>query len=327
MLLVMQYAMVLIVLLTLACSKREPASEEAGVTTPETETRTEGEGEGKAPPTPEAAPPKADLPPAEPPKIELRSAGKPPLKEVRWRFQEGAKEVLKMTMAQVIQMKGGGWDNRYVPIGIAQTIDFENKAVSPDGIAEVAFQIREVAELKTKDANSPPIEGAKGATGTYKVDSTGVIQDLMLVAAPDSIYKGSDLDVLKGLLRLTALPVPSEPIGVGAKWTVTQVVYEHETSMNEQMAIELVKRTHSGVVLRVEIKGSGSRESAAGGQQQTISLDTKTQGLVKLSPTKVVPRSSKLEHQTLQTVKVAGVDDPAGQLNVTIDRQVTMQSK
>jgi hypothetical protein len=298
----MRYTIAVLVFITLACSKTESSSEGAAETT-------------------EAAAPTATRP-----TIELVAKGTPPLRKIRWSFQEGAKEVLVMTTAQVLQMKGGGWDNRYVPTGIAQTIDVATQAVSANGTAEVAFHIREVAELETADANSAPIEGAKGWTGTYRVDSTGVIRNLVLEPSPNAERTAEQLDALKGLIRLTVFPVPAEAIGVGAKWTVAQIVHEYETRMSEHMTIELLELDGSHIVLRVEVKGRGSKQSDLGGKPQTISLDTNNRVLAKLSSTKLVPRSSELKNHTIQTVKVAGVDGPLGRLDVTIDRTVKMQS-
>lgn len=320
----MRYAIAILVLLTLACSKKESPPEASAAA----ETKASSEAAPGLTPTPPADPAKAAPPPSlDPPTVKLVTAGKPPLQEVRWQFSEGASEVLEMTIAQTIEMKGGGWDHHYVPISIAQTIEFSNKAVSTDGTTKVGLTVREVEALETKDANSPAIEGGKGATGTYEVDSTGIIKDLVLVGAPDSIYKGSDLDMLKGLLRLTIIPVPSEAIGVGAKWTVTQSVYEHQTVIDEQLSIELVERTASEITLRVKIEGSGSRQPDVGGRQQKISLDTDTAGRIKLRLTALVPRSSELEQRTLQLVQAEGVDDAKEELKVTIDRRVTTQSK
>ncbi len=324
MLIAMRYVIVVLVLATLACSKKEPAGDSHAAV----ETEVAAEAEVRAAPAAGADPSEAQVPSLEPTTVKLINAGKPPLGKVRWQFHEGATEVLEMTTTQTIDMKGGGWDHVYVPVGIAQTIDFATTAVSTDGIADVALTIREVEELDTKGANSPAIEGGKGATATYKVDSMGVIQDLVLVGAPDSIYKATDLDVLRGLIRMTVVPFPAEAIGVGAKWTVTQGVYEFQTALTEQMAIELIDVGGPNMTLRVEIKGSGSRHVVIQeGNEQTISLDTDTKLLVKVSLKKLVPRSSKLEHKTAQTVTVIGADDPDGQLKVNIDRKVTMRSK
>jgi hypothetical protein len=178
----MRYLIVVLVFISLACSKRDSRSETA------TETEARAAAEVGAVPALEADPRKAQLTWVEPPTVELIGAGKPPLRKVRWSFQEGAKEVLVVSTKQVHQMRGGSWDDRFVPTGIVQTIDFVTNAVSAEGIAEVAFHIRDVAELETPDANSPSLLGAEGWTGTYKVDSTGVIQDLVLVPSPGSKY-------------------------------------------------------------------------------------------------------------------------------------------
>ena len=195
----MRYTIVLLVFITLACSKNAP-SEAAS------ETETPAEASDNASPAPKAEPEKAALPLTGPPTVTLLTAGKPPLQPLRWQFREGAKEVLETSINQVFEMKGGGWDHRSVPTPIAQTIDFTTKSVSADGTAEVDLFIREVTELDSQEADSPAIIGGKAATGTYKVDSTAVIQDLVLVPSAESKYK--QLAVLESLLRLTLFQSP-----------------------------------------------------------------------------------------------------------------------
>lgn len=311
----MRYTVLLIVFLTLACSKKDAPSEAA------TETETPAEASDNASPAPKAEPEKAALPLTGPPTVTLITAGKPPLQPLRWQFREGTKEVLETSINQVFEMKGGGWDHRSVPTPIAQTIDFTTKRVSADGNAEVDLFIREVTELESPEADSPAIIGGKSATGTYKVDSTAVIQDLVLVPSAESKYK--QLGVLESLLRLTLFPVPKEPIGAGAKWTVERDISQFGHQAIERMMIEALEVTDSGAVLRVEIKVHGGKP---GGPKQTVTLDTDTEVLAKLSSAKLVPLSVELENHTVETVKTAGVDGPMGQLTARTDRTVTMQS-
>lgn len=312
----MRYTIVFLVLITLGCSKQSSPSEAA------TETKGDTESSVSADPAPKAAPDKVDLPPVQPPTVTLISAGKPPLRKVRWEFREGAKEVLNTTINQTGSMRGGGWDSESVPIGIAQTIDFTTSSVSPDGSAEVALLIREVTEVQTPDADSAAVIGGEGAKGTYTVSSTGVIRNLTLVPSPDAKYK--ELGVIQSLLRLTLLPVPEEPIGAGAKWTVTQDVNQFGSPAKEVMTAELVELGDSDLVVSVGIQSKGGRAAAHG---KTVSIATDTQILTKVSPNKLVPLSSELENQVVETVKAAGVDGPMGQLTVRTHRKVKMESE
>jgi hypothetical protein len=312
----MRYAIALLVFITLACSKQESPTEGATETVGETESSAGPDSAAKA------ARDEAQEPALGPPTVTLVTAGKLPLRKIRWQFQEGAKEVLNTTINQVFEMKGSGVDTQSAPAGIKQTIEFTTKGVSATGTADVEVLIREVEELGTSESDSPAIIGGKGATGTYKVDSTGAIQSLELEAAPDAKYK--TLDVIKNLLRRTLFPFPKEPIGAGAKWTVTQALDQFGTPANEVTNAELLELDESELVVRLEIKGTGSRPGAPG---QTVTLEMDTQILARLSPSKLVPLSSELESQTVETVKAAGVDGEMGELTVRTNRTVKMQGK
>ena len=312
----MRYAVVVLPLIALACSRNEaPASETSPPTGSATsqsqpssldEDRREGSWE-------------------QAPVIQLMAVGTPPLKTFRRSFEAGSKEVLEMETRESVFMKGGGLDTQHLPLGIAQTIDVETRAVSPDGVAEVAFEVRAVDVVETSVASpGAQLMDTTGVTGTYNVNSLGVVSNLELRPAPGA-RRPEYIGALRSELRWMAPPFPEEAIGVGAKWTVSGVINERRTQMNERAEVELVEVTESGVVLRFDVESAGTREPQSSRGPQTTGLDVSVHGQASLDPNRLAPSVSTLDMKMVQRVMVVGADKPAVPLDVTSDRKISVR--
>jgi len=331
----MKYAILALALLTLACSKKESPSEAPSSDSMGTTHEAEAEGTEAAPA--EAQPEEAVLPSVEPPVVELIDAGRPPLRKVRWQFEKGSDERLKMKSAYVFQADvkgakaGPRAGQRQVLPTMLQTIDFVIQDVSADGLAEVTFEVRDDAILNTPNVTPGlHITGAKGATGTYRVDSTGVIHDFAFTPPPDANPR-ADLEYVENLLRLMVFPVPDQPIGVRAKWTVTRDVERRGIPMKEQVTLELLKLAGSQITLAFELKSNGSRQTKVGKpsaealRTEETSWDAK--GRTKSSLTKLVPRLSTLENVLVLESKLTKPEGQTEQVDMIVERRIEMRRK
>jgi len=310
----MRYTILALSLLALACSTSEAPPEAAA---PAAKTQAPAE----APPAAKRAPP----PPEGPPRIALIDAGKPPLEPIRRQVKPGAKEVLEMKIEQSIGMKGGGWDAKYEPLAIVQMIDVHSKAVAESGVAELTLEVREVKVLEKSGAKPSARQlDTTGVTGRFTLDPQGVVSGLTLSPPPDSTtVKPQYLDALRSYLRWLAPPFPEEPIGVGAKWSVTGVANENQTQMQEQVVVELLERTKSKLVLGYEIKSTGTVYHDFA-RPQSIAIESEAHAKVTLQPNELVPRSSVQQIKTVNTVTQVGVDEaPDGKLVQTMEFTVT----
>ena len=319
-------------LFALACSQKESPSETATDSPTETAETTDSDSTTAA--EEEAASPE---PPSEsaqaeagaPPTITLITAGEPPLEKMRRQFKAGTKEVFKYQDEHGVEMKGGGLNNEYHPSGVTLTIRAEIKAVAEDGTADVAV---EVMKMKKDDPDSDRREAqpmnSTGATGTYKINSQGVITDFVMSPPPGSTLQFVHFDGLKGQLRWMAPPFPEEAIGVGAKWTVDRIGYEHMSQMSEHIEVELVERTANKVALKFEVTSSGSRHHDFPENPQSIATTIDVKGRSEVNPNKLVPRSAKQETLLVQAVTLDNQEPPPeGFLKMTIDHTVKVKRK
>jgi hypothetical protein len=319
----MRYLFFALAFVALACSKADPPTEpEAPI---DTEAAPAAEAEPDAPPTPKAAP--APPAPETAPTVTLLDAGKPPLQELRRTFKKGHKETMSFAVGETVRMKGGGWDHLNTSLVLDQSIDIETVAVSEDGVANVTLEVREAKELE-KSVRKPNTKqmNTTGVTGSYKINTEGVITELTLDPPPHSRTVAKPfLDSMRSKLRWMAPPFPKEPVGVGAKWTVAAEVNEFVTRMKEEVTVELVKRTGSEIVLSFEVKSTGVKHHDWT-PPQDVAVDVETRGQAKLNPNKVLPRSSKLAQQIVQAATILGPDAPEAATQ-TLTYEVKIRSK
>jgi len=304
----MRYTVLALCLVALACSKKESPSKA-------TEDK---EFPSKA----------AELAQASSPTIELVTAGKPPLQAIRRAFEEGAKVVLERKDEHTIEMKGGSLDQRYAPSGVIQTIALETEAVSADGTAEVALRVQKSEKMVEEEdpSEARPID-ATGLIGSYRIDPQGVISGLTLTPPPSSRKSPQAFDAMKNQFRWAAPPFPEEPIGVGAKWTVTQVVDDFHTQMEERIEVELVQRTDSNVVLKFDIKGTGSRIEKFPKSTHSVRVAIDVRGQTELDPSSLFPLSSTQEVKHVSMVTITEPEPPREGTTIAIESAIDFKTK
>lgn len=326
----MKYAVFTLALLTLACTKKEAPSEappaEGEVALAEA---APAEAEPAVEDTAEAAPVETA------PVIELIDAGKPPLRTLRWEFKEGAREVLKIRSAytwdaEAKGIEGGRNPPKVVLPAIIQTIHLDVGAVSDFGVAGVDFEVREERTIEASDVPRAQlhITATKGAKGSYKVDSAGVISDFRLTPPPE-LPSGENVEHVEDLLRMTVFPLPAQPVGIGARWTVARTAKRRGMSMNEQVTLELVELADSDIAIRFELESSGTTETDIGSPQAAaVKKETHSWNAVGRTQSTLVspsPRSTKMLNVVGYTSQVERPDRELEEFNVTIERKVEMK--
>ncbi|MGB5810231.1 MAG: hypothetical protein WBG86_06855 [Polyangiales bacterium] len=323
----MRYILCSLVFVALACSKAEPPAEPEAPSTAEAAPAADAAPDA-APDSP-ATPKKAPPPPETAPSVTLLDAGKPPLQELRRTFKKGQKETMSFAVGETVSMKGGGWKILHTSLVMAQTIDLETVAVSKDGVADVKLEVRGAKEVP----DSVPEPTTKqmdptGVTGSYKINTEGVITEVDLNPPPKSLTVAKPfLTTMRTKLRWMAPPFPKEPVGIGAKWTVTVEVNEYLTRIKEEATVELVERTDSEIVLKFEVEGGGTIHHAFEKQPQDVVVEAEGSGQATLNPKNVVPSSSKLAQKLVQTATLVGADVPDGPTVQTLTYDVKIRSK
>ena len=136
------------------------------------------------------------------------------------------------------------------------------------------------------------VNSLKGASGDYVFDARGWTEAdsaPALLSPEGQITRGGmDAgDVARALSALT-VPLPNEPVGVGARWRVTRPVGSSGTMMiSTEYATEYTLRSRTGNRILVEFRASGLAADAPGAPP--------TEGKVGSTITKTTVNSDKVE--------------------------------
>jgi len=266
----------------------------------------------------------------------LIAAGEPPRRALRSELKKGSRETLEIR-SKATTTTGKGT----IPgPPIVYTITVEVKEVTADGTAQVEFTVVNVgiAETSTVPPQRLPamrrsLERAlKGKTGTYSVDSRGIVSTVELDPKP---VRDEGVEQLLGrLLYWTSVAVPEEEVGQGAKWTVQRVVEEGRFRIEEVSTVELRKLEGSRLDIALTIERTAPEQPIpvgpgvpAGSSSKLLRLQYEGIGAARWDLTKLVPRSFKVESTQEQAFVAPDPDGNPETLEVREDRVQIMTRK
>jgi hypothetical protein len=289
----MRYIPFLAVFLCFACSKSESPPSAA------TEAQPEMAAEAEQAPAP---------PSMAPPSIEIVTAGEPPRRALRWKFEKGSKETLEIRTEDTFTGEGGA----RIKAPVVYTVTVEATEAQANGTVRIAFEVAEVAfpdasaEPEAREALEKGAAPFRGQRGTYLLDSRGVVSAVQF-EAKDSANAYVE-HILRQLLHLTMVPIPEEEIGQGGQWTVKRVVEREGVVIEERTTVELTEIEGSRVKLALKINTTA---------QAVERYETKGTGAGTWDLDRLVPLSSKTESST-EPVNTGAAEVPPRLESVTV---------
>jgi hypothetical protein len=116
-----------------------------------------------------------------------------------------------------------------------------------------------------RDTVTPMLVSAlDGSTGEYTLDARGIIGGFKLYAGPSDLALDAGsmqqrsllgMEMGKGILASTVVPLPEEPVGLGARWQVRRVVVRGPLSFVLLTTYTLEKRAGSQLSLAYRLGG------------------------------------------------------------------------
>jgi hypothetical protein len=315
----MRVWIILSVLVLASCTKNEP--EPAAVEAADTQAPPEAEAEPAS-----SAP--SDAPPAEEgraewkdwgePGVTLLTPGRAPRRTLRRTFEEGstAKVHLEVTAVGV----GGK------PVGARYRVALKTKDVSNDGSkANVALRI-EGANTIAKDTDPDAAANfgrLRGLRGSYTVDSLGAITNFELEAPKKANLQTEGVLVnLRRLQALLSIPLPTEEVGVGARWSLFETL-EENTPMAQRTIYEITKADGSRVDVRMKVQLMNKTVDLEGVIKRLGTLGTGT-GAASFDLADLTPQTAKVDtKRTLIFFKVG----PGGKYNIDLHISSSLTAK
>jgi len=244
------------------------------------------------------------------PTVKVTDLGQGERRELRLRIAKGWKEagVMVSRVEMATEASGASLPPQKMPAPEV-TIRVEVTDVSADGDFTYTFQFSEV-KLTEEEGVSPlaleamksQLQSVKGLTGTATVTSRGVVKKVDM-KVPDSAAPRVR-QTIEGTLqsfKSFSVPLPEEPVGVGARWDVEQVVESGGLKVNQSTGFELVSFRDDQVRLKVRVKNSGSardlkaRGGPAGSRVSLLSMDLAGAGETILHLQRVLPEKTDLQ--------------------------------
>ena len=250
----MRFLLVLCVLLTSACTKKPPSSDEAKPD--EAQPADEVAAEEALPKELQEPTPPADAAPV----VKLLDPGEGERSALRLSVAPGSKQQLSVQVLYTAEASVGGTFPVKAPTQIAKyDLTLEAKEKAADGGIRVQVSIDDLsvtqdhrAESKEqRKRNKAVLNTMKKLTGTYTLMPTGQVATIKLDLPPDAVVAAYVLaDSLQWALSALMPALPKEPVGEGATWTAHRGLGLGGLHINELSTHELVKRDGTEVQIR-----------------------------------------------------------------------------
>jgi hypothetical protein len=256
----MRWSIIILMSLSLACSKKEAPAPAEPEQAAETETPPSAEDSEQAADAADELPEelKAETPAVgAPPVVKVLELGKEPRQPLRWNIKPGFEQRLSVDVGHAVDTVIAVMRFPRPKQVVSYDLTMRATKVEDDGTVRVAFTIddatmntigtpEQVEQLKT--ALSP----MRKVTGSYVLGARGHVTAIEM-KAPGVISPGL-IDNLRWTLVQMIPAFPTQPVGQGAKWTVHAGIEQGGVQVNQLTTTEIVKLDHSGVELALAVQ-------------------------------------------------------------------------
>jgi len=326
----MRFSILLLLSLSLACSKKDaapPADPEQAANTESTPTA-EGAG-GKdldpgdlgaeMPPLPEDL--EGDTPAANaPPVVKMLEAGEAPRKSLRWQIKPGFKQKVTADIGfavdAIVSLLRLGSPNIVVSVELAMRAT----EVKGDGSARVGFEVakadinwRQISKQKRIERLKAALVALRKVTGSYTLGSRGQVTDLEVSLPADATRDTHDMvDNLRWALAQMIPVFPEEPVGPGAKWTVQQGVMQTGALVHQLKTLELVKTQSDRLELTMTVRQTAATQAfqnpGTALPLKLTKLNGKANGSLTWDLAELAPRAARIESVVVKAVVQEATD-------------------
>jgi hypothetical protein len=204
------------------------------------------------------------------PRVTLLDAGEPPHRPLRYAFAPGQVEVpavgtLTATYATTGTTVGGQPLADRGPTTVAAPSEVTVVDLDEDGTATVRVdhrsgRITDPGGLDPDERRTveQALDGLEEVRATYRIDDRGFVTPVA-EEGPDPALRwaGSDVTALARRVPAFVQPLPAEPVGVGASWTVTRPTEIAGVLVEQTTVVEVLERDGDLLELLVTVQDAG----------------------------------------------------------------------
>ena len=248
-------------------------------------------------------------------KLELLDAGREPRTALRYRFKPGTTERVKLVTGTTLALDVSGQKVPSSPMPDVELVAaLKVLSVSPEGRARRELSVQRVglAEGGTldpalRDQLTSTLELIKGLKGKDEIDARGRPEGLKLTAGKTSSAMITQLrDQMQQSFAQMGAPFPEQPIGVGARWSISKLIVQQGIRVNQVATYELTEladgkgRTHvrlTQLAPRGPVRPPGMPMDV---QAELLGMSAKGEGNMNFDLTRSVPEGELKTHARLE---------------------------
>jgi Family of unknown function (DUF6263) len=271
------------------------------------------------------------------PVVKLIDAGASPKSKLRMTPTMGSKQTSIMTMKIDQAMVMGGQKLPPTPTPAMQfTMEVAVTDVATNG--DIAFEFSypkvglvedENVQAAVKEAMKSMLKSMEGMSGSAVVSNRGFTKeaDMKLPPKVNAQIKAM-IDGMKESLSRVSAPLPEEPIGVGGKWSVTQLISANGMKLSQTSIHTLNKVDGAKYDISVEMTQTAEPQDVktpglpAGATVTLESMESTGKGTMILDVTRVFPVSEVKSDSKISMEMNTGGQDLSMQIDMKMEMSI-----
>lgn len=242
--------------------------------------------------------------------VELLSAGTEPRQPLRFAPLPNTKQTAQMTMKMDMEMSVGGQTQR-LPAPPSMQMTMESNVTKVDANGDIHVNFSYVDTDVVADADTPPeivnamresMKTLVGMKSSAIMDNQGNTKQVN-VSFPEEVDSNTKqmMEQLINSMQQISLPMPSEPVGIGAKWQFPNSMVVNGMTLNQMAVCELVDLKDNIATIQVSIEQQADSQKMplpqglpAGTSVDLKSLTSQGNGKVTIALNQILPIRSDM---------------------------------
>jgi hypothetical protein len=220
--------------------------------------------------------------------VKLLEPGAEPRKVLRLKPNQGDQQTLIMTIKTIMNMQLGDIPEQKMKLpGMEMTLTTTVKEVSKEG--DITYEVQFTDSSIIEDVEVMPqisegmktvLANMKGMSGTASMSSRGISKKLDLKAPEGADPQTKQtVDQMKQSLSSLSAPLPSEAVGIGAKWEAKMPFQSQGMKINQTVVYELTSLEQDRLSAKSTITQSAANQKIQNPTMPGLKLDlTKMEG-------------------------------------------------
>jgi hypothetical protein len=249
-----------------------------------------------------------------PPTVTLLDAGDGAKKELRYDLEVGEQEDLVLVVTTRISQKVGSQPPRS---GSSPRVEFTVPVavtdVAADGVITATYSYAdvEVGEGPSSSQAEEQLEEIIGLEATFTMTPRGeVLESVVDVPSGLDPTVATLVDQLSQQASQLSVPLPEEPVAVGARWKADATVTVSGITLDQTAEYELLSRKGTTFEVAITIEQSAENQTftdpATGRDIELISSDGEGDGHTTFDLTKVAPKKADTHVKVRQKLESGG---------------------